>query len=161
MGILQGCKAARRLVNAINAAVGHLADPSGENAVDMTGDEWPLSVCSAAPVAASQNRTVLSLDPDTTSLLLGENETELTKDEYPSSVCRAAPQSACTFGFISIHGGISSLNCLPTILFSGAKTRAEQYSWRGACSTTDRLDKANRLASWTKAYILGLLLTFI
>jgi hypothetical protein len=38
------------------------------------------------------------------------------------------------------------------MLFSGAKTRAEQYSCRGACSITVRLCKANRFASWTSAY---------
>jgi hypothetical protein len=42
------------------------------------------------------------------------------------------------------------------MLFSGAKTRAEEYSWMGASSITDRLNKANRFASCTKAYRLGL-----
>jgi hypothetical protein len=34
--------------------------PSGEKATDLTQSEWPLSVCSAAPVVASQSLTVLS-----------------------------------------------------------------------------------------------------
>jgi hypothetical protein len=49
---------------------------SGEKATEVTEPEWPSSVCSAAPVAASQSRTVLSQDPDTTYLPSGEKATE-------------------------------------------------------------------------------------
>ena len=34
--------------------------PSGEKATEVTEPEWPSSVCSGAPVAASQSRTVRS-----------------------------------------------------------------------------------------------------
>jgi hypothetical protein len=57
---------------------------SGEMATDLTEPEWPSSVCSAAPVAASQSRTVLSPEPpepDTTCLPSGEKATELTESE--------------------------------------------------------------------------------
>ena len=125
--------------------------PSGEKATGVTQTlerlEWPSSVCNSAPVTASQSRTVSSSDPDTTYLPSGEKATEVTQFEWPSSVCRAALHSACNFVFLWIQAGIHPSNCLRTILFSGAKTRAEQYSWRGACSITDRLYKANRLAS--------------
>jgi hypothetical protein len=130
---------------------------SGEEATEQTAPESLSSVCSAAPVAASQSRTVLSHDSDTTRRPSGEKATEQTPSEWPSSVCRAALQFACTFGFLWIQAGIHFSNRLRTILFSGAKTRAEQYSWRGACSITDRLYKANRFASWINARRLGLL----
>ena len=39
---------------------------------------WPSSVCRAAPVAASQSRTVLSPDADATVLPSGEKATALT-----------------------------------------------------------------------------------
>ena len=130
---------------------------SGEKATEISLLEWPSSVCSAAPVTASQSRTVLSYDPETTCLPSGEKATEVTGFQWPSSVCSAALQSACTFGFLWIHGGIYSSNRLRTTLFSGAKTRAEQYSCRGVCSIIDRLYKVNRLASWTNACKIGLL----
>jgi hypothetical protein len=50
--------------------------PSGEKATDETELEWPSSLCCKAPVAASQSRTVLSLEPDTTCLPSGEKATE-------------------------------------------------------------------------------------
>jgi hypothetical protein len=68
--------------------------PSGENATELTGPEWPSSVCSAAPVPASQSLTVWSGEPDATSLPSGENATELTQSEWPLSVCSAAPVPA-------------------------------------------------------------------
>ena len=37
--------------------------PSGEKATELTESEWPSSVCSGAPVAASQSLTVLSPEP--------------------------------------------------------------------------------------------------
>src|SRR5207248_7963873 len=58
------------------------------------------SVCRAAPVAASQSRTVLSSghnhdpEPDATVWPSGEKATALTDDVWPSSVCRAAPVAA-------------------------------------------------------------------
>jgi hypothetical protein len=41
-------------------------------------------------VTASQSLTVLSREPDATSLLSGENATDVTECEWPSSVCSAA-----------------------------------------------------------------------
>ena len=58
--------------------------PSGEKATDLTQSEWPLSGSPCgAPVAASQSRTVLSSEPDATSLPSGEKATELTLSEWP------------------------------------------------------------------------------
>jgi hypothetical protein len=130
--------------------------PSGEKATDLTESKWPSSVCCSAPVTASQSWTVLSPEPETTCLPSGEKATEKTEPEWPSSVCSAAFQFPCTFGFLLIQGGTYSSNYLGTILFSGAKTRAEQYSCSGDCSITARLYKANRLVSWINAYKLGL-----
>src|SRR2546423_916701 len=65
--------------------------PSGENATELTESEWPSSVCSAAPVTASQSLIVSSNDADATTLPSGENATDLTQPEWPSSVCSAAP----------------------------------------------------------------------
>ena len=45
---------------------------SSENATEVTLPEQPSSVCSAAPVAGSQSRTVLSCDPDAIHLPSGE-----------------------------------------------------------------------------------------
>src|SRR5271154_6773742 len=73
--------------------------PSGEKATELTEPVWPSSVCSSAPVAASQSRTVSSADPDTTCLPSGEKATDVTQPVWPSSVCSAAFQCACTFGF--------------------------------------------------------------
>jgi hypothetical protein len=131
--------------------------PSGGKMTNVTELEWPLSVCSAAPVATSQSRTVISPEPETTCFPSGEKATDKTEPEWPSSVCSTALQSACTFGFVWIQAGIHFSNRLRTMLFSGAKTRAEQYSWRGVCSITDRLYRANRFASYTSAYRSGLL----
>lgn len=100
--------------------------PFGEKATEMTQAEWPSSICSAAPVIASQSLTVRSFDPDTASLPSGEKATDVTECKLGSSVCSAASQFTCTFDFIWIQGGIYSSNCLLTILFPGAKTRAEQ-----------------------------------
>jgi hypothetical protein len=47
--------------------------PSGEKATEVTRWEWPSSVCSAAPVAATQSRIV---DLDKISLPSGEKATE-------------------------------------------------------------------------------------
>jgi hypothetical protein len=44
--------------------------PSGEKATALTEDEWPLSVCSAAPVAASHSLTVLFSDTDAFSVYI-------------------------------------------------------------------------------------------
>ncbi|KFY83035.1 hypothetical protein V500_10208 [Pseudogymnoascus sp. VKM F-4518 (FW-2643)] len=82
--------------------------PLGEKATELTEPKWPLSVCSAAPVVASQSRTVLSSEPDATTLPSqsrtvlssepdattlpsGEKATDVTDIEWPSSVCSAAP----------------------------------------------------------------------
>jgi hypothetical protein len=50
--------------------------PPGEMATELTEPKWPLSVCSRAPVAASQSRTVLSLAtvPLNTISLLGSRD---------------------------------------------------------------------------------------
>ena len=45
--------------------------PSGEKATVLTSDEWPSSVCSAAPVAASQSRTRLVVGPRHDLLAVG------------------------------------------------------------------------------------------
>src|SRR5438477_192168 len=66
----------------------------GEKATDMTESEWPSSDCSSAPVVASQSRTVLSLDPETTCVPSGEKATDLTESEWPSSDCSGAPVAA-------------------------------------------------------------------
>jgi hypothetical protein len=79
----------------------------------------------------------------------GEKATDVTLYECPSSVCSAVFQFAYALDFIWTHGGTHFANLLRIILCSGAKTRAEQYSWRGACSIINRLYKANRFASWT------------
>jgi hypothetical protein len=55
--------------------------PSGEKATDGTESEWPSSVCSAALIIASQSRTVLSPDSDTTSLPFSEKTTNATQSE--------------------------------------------------------------------------------
>ena len=110
---------------------------SGEMATDGTHLEWPSSVWSGAPVAASQSRTVLSCDPDTTCLLSGEKATDETQSEWPSSVCRAAFQCASIFGVLWIQGGIHFLKCIRIILLFGAKTRAEQYNCSGVFSIND------------------------
>jgi hypothetical protein len=115
-----------------------------------TEREWPSRICSNRPVIASQNRTVLSADPDITCLLSGEKSVELTEPGWSSSVCGAALQSFCTFGFLWTYGWISCLNCLLTILLSGAKTRAEEYIWRGTCSIRNPLNKASRFISLDK-----------
>jgi hypothetical protein len=135
--------------------------PSGENAIELTQPEWPLSGSPCgAPVAASQSRTVPSLEPDATSLPSGENATDLTQSEWPSSVCRAPLQFACPFEILYIPL-IQPPNCLRIMLCSGIKTRAEVYIWRGAFSITKRLYRANRFASRTNAYRLGLLSALI
>src|SRR5579859_3681731 len=53
--------------------------------MEVTQSEWPSSVCSGAPVAASQSRTVQSSDPDTTCLPSGEKATDLMSLVWPSS----------------------------------------------------------------------------
>jgi hypothetical protein len=130
--------------------------PSGEKATELTMPEWPSSVCRAAPVFVSHSRTVSSHDPDATSLPSGEKATEFTSYEWPSITCREELQSSCTFGILWIQAGIHPSNRLRIMLFSGAKTRAEQYIWRGVSSTTDRLNRANRFASCINAYRAGL-----
>jgi len=60
--------------------------PLGEKATELTESVWPSSAGSSYyPVAASQRRTVLSLDPDTICLPSGEKATELTIAVWPSS----------------------------------------------------------------------------
>lgn len=132
---------------------------SGEKVTDVTELVWSSSVYSIAPVAVFQSRTVLFYEPDAICLSSGEKATEVTELVWPSSACCAAFQCTCTFGFSWIQSGIQPLNCLRTMLFSGAKTRAEQYNWRGIFSITERLYKANCLASWINAYKSGLSLT--
>lgn len=60
-----------------------------------------------------------------------------TQSGWPSSVYRAAFQFSCTFVFIWTQGGISFSNRLRTLLLSGAKISAEQYSCKGTCSITN------------------------
>jgi hypothetical protein len=55
---------------------------------------YPLSVCSGAPVAASQSRTVPSPDADASRVPSAENATDLTEPVCPSSVCSGAPVAA-------------------------------------------------------------------
>jgi hypothetical protein len=113
--------------------------PSGEKATEVTEFEWLWSVYSAAPAIASQSLPALSPEPDSTTSPSGEKPNELTQSEWPSRVYNAAFQFACTFGFVWIQGGIHFSNRPRTMLFSGAKTRPEQYSWRGACPIIYRL----------------------
>ncbi|PVH67896.1 hypothetical protein DL98DRAFT_523074 [Cadophora sp. DSE1049] len=136
--------------------------PSGEKATDEVDEAklvWPSSVCSGAPVAVSQSRTVRSPDPDTTCLPSGEKATEETLSVWPSSVWSAAFQCVCTFGFNVIQAGIHPSNSHRTILFPGAKTRAEQYNCKGACSIADRLYKTNRFVSLINPRQSGLLVS--
>ena len=134
---------------------------SGEKATELTPRVWPSSTGSSCyPVAASQRRTVLSTDPDTIYLPSGEKATELTQSVWPSSVCSIAVQYISTLGFPWIQDGIYRSNVSRTMLFSGAKTRAEQYTCRGACSIIDRLDMANRDPSFINVCKSGLLLYF-
>ncbi|SLM35808.1 hypothetical protein LPUS_05177 [Lasallia pustulata] len=51
-------------------------------------------VCSVAPVAASQIRTVLSPEPDASCLPSGEKATAKIGPEWPSRVCSVAPVAA-------------------------------------------------------------------
>jgi hypothetical protein len=52
----------------------------------LTASEWPSSGSPCgAPMAASQSRTVLSREPDATSLPSGEKATDQTASEWPSS----------------------------------------------------------------------------
>jgi len=91
-------------------------------ATDGTHLEWPSSVWSGAPVAASQSRTVLSCDPDTTCLLSGEKATDETQSEWPSSVWSGAPVAASQSRTV--------LSCDPdtTCLLSGEKATDETQS---------------------------------
>ena len=66
------------------------------------------SVCCSVPVSADQSRTVLSSDPDATSLESGENATEVTQFLWPSSVCKQLSQFVATFGLSDIQEGMSS-----------------------------------------------------
>jgi len=135
--------------------------PSGEKATELTPRVWPSSAGSSyCPVAASQRRTVLSSDPDTICLPSGEKATELTQSVWPSSVCSIAFQYISTLGFPWIQDGIYRSNVSRTMLFSGTKTRAEQYTCRGACSIINRLNIANRDLSFINVYKSGLLLHF-
>ncbi len=45
--------------------------PSDRNATAVIGSVWPIRVYSSLPVAASQTRTVRSLDPEAISLPSG------------------------------------------------------------------------------------------
>src|SRR5207248_148889 len=51
-------------------------------------------VCNGPPATASQSLTVLSHEPDATSLPSGENATDVTQRKWPSSVCSGAPVTA-------------------------------------------------------------------
>ena len=66
--------------------------PSSENAKVET--EQFSSACKAAPLAASQSRTVWSLEADATSVPSGEKATALTEPVWPWSVCVVAPVAA-------------------------------------------------------------------
>jgi hypothetical protein len=112
---------------------------SGEKAINKTEFKYPSSVYNIIPVVASQSRTVWSSDPDTTSLSSSEKATDKTAYKWPSSVCRVTLQSSCTLGFAYIQSGINFSDRLRIMLFSGQKTRAEQYIWSGAVSIADRL----------------------
>src|ERR1700721_676099 len=65
--------------------------PSAEKATELTQPQWPSSVCSGAPVAASQSLTVWAREPDATSLPSAEKATEVTEPQWPLSVCSGAP----------------------------------------------------------------------
>lgn len=129
---------------------------SGEKAMSLMDPEWPSSICTVASVAALHSLTVLSPDADASSLPSGEKAIALIDAEWPSSVCMQAPQADCDFGGLCIQLGFRLLNCFPTMLFSGTKTRAEKYIWRGVYSIIDLLLRMNRFASWMNAYRLGL-----
>jgi hypothetical protein len=94
----------------------------------LTALVWPSSVCSGFPVAASQSRTVMSYEPETTCVPSGEKATDLTPLVWPSSVCSTALQCSCTLGFLSIQGGTLFSNVCRIILVSGEKISAEQYN---------------------------------
>src|SRR5437660_1425837 len=57
--------------------------PSGESATDLAQSGWPSIVCCNEPVAASQTRTVRSLDPEAMSRPSGENATDLVEPDWP------------------------------------------------------------------------------
>jgi hypothetical protein len=104
--------------------------PSGENATEVTTLVCPSSVRCNAPVSLDQSRTVLSFEPEATSLPSGENATELTAPVCPSSVCKHWFQIVGVFGDKPIQLGISKVD--RTTLVFGANTSADEYIWRGA-----------------------------
>jgi hypothetical protein len=55
------------------------------------GIVWPSSVCSDAPVVASQSRTVWSPEADASRVPSVEKATDVTQAVWPSSVCSDAP----------------------------------------------------------------------
>ena len=72
----------------------------------------------AAPVPASQSRTVRSVEADATSVPSGEKATALTEPVWPWSVCMAAPVAA------SQSRTVPSLEADATSVPSGEKVTA-------------------------------------
>ena len=104
-------------------------------------------------MAESQSLTVLSPEADANCLPSGENTTSRTVSECPSRVCNKELQSSSTVpGRLLIHSGIWAKCCSLTRLLSGAKIRAEQYSWSGACSMIGLFASTKRVASWRIAF---------
>ena len=89
---------------------------SSENAKVET--EQFSSVCKVAPVAASQSRTVSSLEADATSAPSGEKATALMEPVWPWSVCVAAPVAA------SQNRTVQSIEADATSVPSGEKVTA-------------------------------------
>ncbi len=52
--------------------------PSGENATEVTPEEWPSKDLMTRPVDKSHHLTVLSFEPDNAVLPSGENATAIT-----------------------------------------------------------------------------------
>ena len=61
------------------------------DATALTQLVWPCSVCTSWPVAGSHSLTVLSSDPEASSLPSWENATACTESVWPCSVCTFWP----------------------------------------------------------------------
>jgi hypothetical protein len=92
------------------------------------GSVWPSSVCSDAPVVASQSRTVQSSEADASRVPSVEKATDVTACVWPSSVCRHALQLLFIIGFVIIQPGSSSLNSSLVKLHVGLNIRANAYA---------------------------------
>jgi hypothetical protein len=133
-----------------------MREPSGENATDVTPPVWPSRGSpTAAPVSASQMRTVLSSDPETMREPSGENATDLTRLVWSVIWSAVLGQVGVVVDTTLVVFWNICLYCLAMIELCGTNGSTDKYKWGVLCAITVEAKFRNPMSSFDKLLSSG------